>query len=146
MLSIFLSVLDQTIVTVSLPAVSTDLADFDLLAWMVSAHIVAMTVSTSIYGRLGNLCGHRHLMLFTIAVFTVASLLCGFAQSIGQLALARVLQGVGTGGLMVVSQAIIGDIIPLRERDRHQGYFSSMYAVASAASPVLGSLLIEYLS
>ena len=138
MLSIFLSALDQTIVAVSLPAISADFADLDLLAWVISAYMVAMTVSMPIYGKLGDLYGRRRLMLFAIVVFTAASLLCGLAQSMGQLVLARVLQGVGAGGLMAVSQAIIGDIVPPRERGRYQGYFSSMYAIASVAGPVLG--------
>ncbi|SPY95865.1 MFS family transporter [Pseudomonas aeruginosa] len=139
MLSIFLSALDQTIVAVSLPAISADFADLDLLAWVISAYMVAMTVSMPIYGKLGDLYGRRRLMLFAIVVFTAASLLCGLAQSMGQLVLARVLQGIGAGGLMAVSQAIIGDIVPPRERGRYQGYFSSMYAIASVAGPVLGA-------
>lgn len=114
MLSIFLSALDQTIVAVSLPAISADYADLDLLAWVISAYMVAMTVSMPIYGKLGDLYGRRRLMLFAIVVFTAASLLCGLAQSMGQLVLARVLQGIGAGGLMAVSQAIIGDIVPPR--------------------------------
>lgn len=146
MLAIFLGALDQTIVAVSLPAISAGFGDFDLLAWVISGYMVAMTVSMPIYGKLGDLYGRRRLMLFSIALFTFASLLCGLAQSMEQLVLARVLQGVGAGGLMSVSQAIIGDIVPPRERGRYQGYFSSMYAVASIAGPVLGGLLTEYLS
>ncbi|VTL99283.1 MFS family transporter [Pseudomonas aeruginosa] len=146
MLSIFLSALDQTIVAVSLPAISADFADLNLLAWVISGYMVAMTVSMPIYGKLGDLYGRRRLMLFAIAVFSAASLLCGLAQSMGQLVLGRVLQGIGAGGLMAVSQAIVGDIVPPRERGRYQGYFSSMYAIASVAGPVLGGLLTEYLS
>ncbi|MEG7359019.1 MDR family MFS transporter [Pseudomonas citronellolis] len=146
MLAIFLGALDQTIVAVSLPAISAGFANFDLLAWVISGYMVAMTISMPIYGKLGDLYGRRRLMLFATALFTFASLLCGLAQSMEQLVLARVLQGVGAGGLMSVSQAIIGDIVPPRERGRYQGYFSSMYAVASIAGPVLGGLLTEYLS
>lgn len=146
MLAIFLGALDQTIVAVSLPAISAGFGDFDLLAWVISGYMVAMTISMPIYGKLGDLYGRRVLMLFAIALFTFASLLCGAAQSMEQLVIARVLQGIGAGGMMSVSQAIIGDIVPPRERGRYQGYFSSMYAVASIAGPVLGGLLTEYLS
>ncbi len=146
MLAIFLGALDQTIVAVSLPAISAGFGDFDLLAWVISGYMVAMTISMPIYGKLGDLYGRRVLMLFAIGLFTAASALCGAAQSMEQLVLARVLQGIGAGGMMSVSQAIIGDIVPPRERGRYQGYFSSMYAVASIAGPVLGGLLTEYLS
>lgn len=146
MLAIFLGALDQTIVAVSLPAISSGFGNFELLAWVISGYMVAMTVAMPIYGKLGDLYGRRRLMLFATALFTFASLLCGLAQSMEQLVLARVLQGIGAGGLMSVSQAIIGDIVPPRERGRYQGYFSSMYAVASIAGPVLGGLLTEHLS
>lgn len=146
MLAIFLGALDQTIVAVSLPAISAGFGDFDLLAWVISGYMVAMTISMPIYGKLGDLYGRRVLILFAIGLFTAASLLCGAAQSMEQLVIARVLQGIGAGGMMSVSQAIIGDIVPPRERGRYQGYFSSMYAIASIAGPVLGGLLTEYLS
>jgi multidrug resistance protein len=108
--------------------------------------MVAMTVAVPIYGKLGDLYGRRKLMLFGMGLFTLASLFCGMAQSMEQLVLARILQGIGAGGMISVSQAIIGDIVPPRERGRYQGYFSSMYAVASVAGPVLGGYMTEYLS
>lgn len=146
MMAIFLSALDQTIVAVSMPAISAQFHDFDLLAWVISAYMVALTVAVPIYGKLGDLYGRRRLMLFGLALFTFASLLCGMAQSMEQLVLARILQGIGAGGMVSVSQAIIGDIIPPRERGRYQGYFSGMYAVASVLGPVLGGVMTEYLS
>lgn len=146
MMAVFLSALDQTIVAVSMPAISARFHDFDLLAWVISAYMVALTVAVPIYGKLGDLYGRRRLMLFGLGTFTVASLLCGAAQSMEQLVLARVLQGIGAGGMVSVSQAIIGDIVPPRERGRYQGYFSSMYAVASVLGPVLGGFMTEYLS
>ncbi|WP_290447561.1 MDR family MFS transporter [Pseudomonas sp. 21LCFQ02] len=146
MLAIFLSALDQTIVAVSLPAISSQLHDVELLAWVISGYLVAMTVAVPIYGKLGDLYGRRRLMLTGLALFTLASLFCALAQNMEQLVLARVLQGIGAGGMVSVSQAIIGDIIPPRERGRYQGYFSSMYALASVAGPVLGGLMTEYLS
>lgn len=146
MMAVFLSALDQTIVAVSMPAISAQFHDFDLLAWVISAYMVALTVAVPIYGKLGDLYGRRRLMLFGLATFTLASLFCALAQSMKQLVLARVLQGIGAGGMVSVSQAIIGDIVPPRERGRYQGYFSGMYAAASVAGPVLGGFMTEYLS
>ena len=146
MMAVFLSALDQTIVAVSMPAISAQFKDVELLAWVISAYIVALTVAVPIYGKLGDLYGRRKLMLFGLGTFTLASLLCGWAQSMEQLVLARILQGIGAGGMVSVSQAIVADIVPPRERGRYQGYFSSMYAVASVAGPVLGGLMTEYLS
>lgn len=146
MLAIFLGALDQTIVAVSIPAISAQFKDVSQLAWVISGYMVAMTVAVPIYGKLGDLYGRRRLMLFGMGLFTVASLFCGLAQNMEQLVLARIIQGIGAGGMISVSQAIIGDIIPPRERGRYQGYFSSMYAVASVAGPVLGGYMTEYLS
>ena len=146
MLAIFLGALDQTIVAVSMPAISAQFKDVSLLAWVISGYMVAMTVAVPIYGKLGDLYGRRKLMLFGMGLFTLASLFCGMAQSMEQLVLARIFQGIGAGGMISVSQAIIGDIVPPRERGRYQGYFSSMYAVASVAGPVLGGYMTEYLS
>ncbi|HWT70440.1 MAG TPA: MDR family MFS transporter [Pseudomonas sp.] len=146
MMAIFLGALDQTIVAVSMPAISAQFKDVSLLAWVISGYMVAMTVAVPIYGKLGDLYGRRKLMLFGMGLFTLASLFCGMAQSMEQLVLARIFQGIGAGGMISVSQAIIGDIVPPRERGRYQGYFSSMYAVASVAGPVLGGYMTEYLS
>jgi len=146
MLCTFLGALDQTIVAVSMPAISSQLSDVDLLAWVIAGYMVAMTVATPIYGKLGDLYGRRRILTIGMAIFTLSSLFCGLAQSMEQLVLARILQGIGAGGMVSVSQAIIGDIVAPRERGRYQGYFSSMYALASVAGPVLGGYLTQYLS
>ena len=146
MLAIFLGALDQTIVAVSLPAISAQLNDVELLAWVIAGYMVAMTVATPIYGKLGDLYGRRWLILFGTGLFTLASLCCGLAQTMEQLVLARIVQGIGAGGMVSVSQAIIGDIVPPRERGRYQGYFSGMYALASVLGPVLGGYMTEYVS
>ncbi|WP_060508470.1 MDR family MFS transporter [Pseudomonas sp. NBRC 111124] len=146
MLAIFLGALDQTIVAVSMPAISAQFNDVGLLAWVISGYMVAMTVAVPIYGKLGDLYGRRRMILTGISLFTLASIACALAQDMQQLVMARVLQGIGAGGMVSVSQAIIGDFVPPRERGRYQGYFSSMYAVASVAGPVLGGWLTEYLS
>ncbi|WP_245217803.1 MDR family MFS transporter [Pseudomonas eucalypticola] len=146
MLSIFLGALDQTIVAVSMPAISAQFNDVNLLAWVISGYMVAMTVAVPIYGKFGDLYGRRLMILTGLALFTLASLFCAMAQSMEQLVVARVVQGIGAGGMVSVSQAIIGDFVPPRERGRYQGYFSSMYAAASVAGPVLGGYMTEYLS
>jgi multidrug resistance protein len=146
MLAIFLGALDQTIVAVSLPAISAQFNDVELLAWVISGYMVAMTVATPIYGKLGDLYGRRRMILIGTGVFTLASVFCALAQSMEQLVLARILQGIGAGGMVSVSQAIIGDIVPPRERGRYQGYFSSMYAAASVLGPVLGGFMTQYWS
>ncbi|WP_434771017.1 MDR family MFS transporter [Pseudomonas entomophila] len=146
MLATLLGALDQTIVAVSLPAISAQFGEVGLLAWVVSGYMVAMTIAVPLYGKLGDLYGRRLMILTGTAVFTVASVACALAQDMPQLIAARVLQGLGAGGMISVSQAIVGDLVPPRERGRYQGYFSGMYAVASVAGPVLGGGLTEYLS
>ena len=146
MLAIFLAALDQTIVAVSLPAISTDLGHFNLISWVISGYLVSMTVTTPVYGKLGDLFGRRKMMMIALATFTVGSVICGFATSLLMLIVARVIQGLGAGGLLSLGQAIVGDLIPPRERGRYQGYFSGMYALASVFGPVLGGVLTQYIS
>lgn len=140
-LGLFLAALDQTIVAVALPDIAQQLAGRELLAWVVSGYMLAMTVSTPIFGKLGDLLGRRRLLSVSIILFIVASCLCGFAQSMPQLVAARMLQGVAAGGLMAIIQALIGDLIAPAERGRYQAWFSGMFALASLIGPLLGGLL-----
>lgn len=146
MLAMFLASLDQTIVATSLSTMAQDLNGWSLMSWVVSAYLVATTVTTPIYGRLSDLYGRRPILLISIALFVAASVLCALSQTMLELIAARVLQGVGGGGLRSVSQAAIADVIPPRERGKYQGYFSSVMAVSNLLGPVLGGFFADYLT
>ena len=146
LLAILMGALDQTIISVALPVLSAELGGFDWLAWVVSGYLVAVAVVTPIFGKLGDLYGRRLMLSVSIAIFLAASVLCALSTSMAMLVAARVLQGVGGGGLISISQGIIADVISPRERGRYQGYVSGTYAVASVSGPLLGGLLTHYLS
>ncbi|HTV46012.1 MAG TPA: MDR family MFS transporter [Stellaceae bacterium] len=146
MLAMFLASLDQTIVATSLSAMAQDLNGWALISWVVSAYLVASTVTTPIYGRLSDLYGRRPILMVSIALFVAASVLCASAHTMLELIGARLLQGVGGGGLRSVSQAAIADVIPPRERGKYQGYFSSVMAISNLLGPVLGGFFAEDLS
>jgi EmrB/QacA subfamily drug resistance transporter len=146
MLAMFLASLDQTIVATSLSTMARDLNGWELMPWVVSAYLVTSTTTTPIYGRLSDLYGRRPVLLVAISLFVGASVLCALAQSMPQLIAARLLQGIGGGGLRSISQAIVADIVPPRERGRYQGYFTTTFAVSSTLGPVLGGFFADYLS
>jgi EmrB/QacA subfamily drug resistance transporter len=146
MLALFLASLDQTIVATSLSTMARDLDGWQLMPWVVSAYLVTSTTTTPIYGRLSDLYGRRPVLLVAISLFVGASVLCALAQSMPQLIGARLIQGLGGGGLRSVSQAIVADIVPPRERGRYQGYFTSTFAISSTLGPVLGGFFADYLS
>ena len=122
LLCIFLAAIDQTVVIPAVPSIAADLHGFGHLAWIVTAYLLTSTVATPIYGKLSDIYGRRALLLPAIVLFVIASMLCGFAQSLWQLILARALQGLGGAGLMSMSQASIADVVSPRERGRYQGY------------------------
>ncbi|HEX7746608.1 MAG TPA: MDR family MFS transporter [Micromonosporaceae bacterium] len=146
MLGMFVAALSQTIVATALPTIVGELGGQEQLAWVVSATLLASTASTPIWGKLSDLYGRKIMFQSAIAVFLVASLGAGFAQNMAELIGARALQGLGVGGLMALSQAIIGDVASPRERGRYQGYIGGVFGVATVAGPLLGGFLVEHLS
>ncbi len=146
MLAMFLASLDQTIVATSLSTMAQDLNGWSTMSWVVSAYLVATTVTTPIYGRLSDLYGRRPILLVSIMLFLIASVLCALSRTMPQLIAARVLQGIGGGGLRSVSQAAVADVIPPRERGKYQGYFASVMAISNLLGPVLGGFFSDYLS
>ena len=143
MLPMFLAVVDQTIVATALPAIVANLGGVERASWIVIAYLIAATVAAPIYGRLGDAFGRRNLMFVALGIAIVATLLCATAKSIEMLALARVLQGFGGGGLMTLSQALVGESIPPRERARYQGYLAAVAVCANSFGPVVGGILTE---
>jgi EmrB/QacA subfamily drug resistance transporter len=146
MLGMFLAALDQTIVSTALPTIVGDLGGLNHLSWVVTSYLLASTVSTPLYGKLGDMIGRKPVFLAAILIFLAGSMLAGLSQSMAELIGFRALQGIGAGGLMVGAQAIIADIVPPRERGRYMGLIGSVFAVASVAGPLLGGFLVDNLS
>src|SRR5438067_7727463 len=146
MLGMFLAALDQTIVSTALPTIVGDLGGLNHLSWVVTSYLLASTVSTPLYGKLGDMLGRKPVFMAAILIFLAGSMLAGLSQTMGQLIGFRALQGIGAGGLMVGAQAIIADIVPPRERGRYTGLIGGVFAVASVAGPLLGGFLVDNLS
>ena len=145
MLPMFLAVVDQTIVATALPAIAASLGEVERVSWVVTAYLIAITIAAPVYGRLGDAFGRRRLMLAALAIFMIASLLCALAPSIELLTAARVLQGLGGGGLMVSAFAMIGELFEPRERAKYQGYSSAAFTLASVVGPIGGGYLTDLL-
>jgi EmrB/QacA subfamily drug resistance transporter len=141
MVAMFLAALDQTVVSTAIRTISDDLQGYDLQAWATTAFLITSTIATPLYGKLSDIYGRRPFYLFAISVFVVGSALCGIAGSMYELAAYRAIQGVGAGGLMALALAIIGDIVPPRQRSRYQGYFMAVWGTASVLGPVIGGFL-----
>jgi EmrB/QacA subfamily drug resistance transporter len=146
MLGMFLAALDQTIVSTALPTIVGDLGGLSHLSWVVTSYLLASTVSTPIYGKLGDMYGRKPVFLAAILIFLAGSMLAGLSQTMNELIGFRALQGAGAGGLMVGAQAIIADIVPPRQRGRYMGLIGSVFAVASVAGPLLGGFFVDSLS
>ena len=142
--SMFLGALDATLVGTAMPTVIASLGGMHLYAWVFAVYTLALTAAMPVLGRLSDLYGRRNLFLIAVGVFTAGSALCGLAQSIVQLILARAIQGIGCGGIFALSQAIFGEVFPLHERGRMQGYLASTWGIASLVGPPAGGLFADY--
>ena len=145
-LVLLLAVLDQTIVAIALPTIVRELGELSHLSWVVTAYLLASTIVAPLYGKLGDMYGRKIVLQIAIVVFLVGSVLCGLSQTTAQLVLARGLQGIGGGGLIVTATAVVGDLVPPRERGRYQGIFGAVFGIATIVGPPLGGLLVDHLS
>ncbi|MCU1692480.1 MAG: transporter [Frankiales bacterium] len=141
LLGMFLAALDQTIVSTAMRTIADKLDGQTAQAWVTTAYLITSTISTPLYGKLSDSYGRKKFYLAAIIIFLVGSLLCGTATGIYQLAGYRAIQGLGAGGLMSLAFAIVGDIVPPRERGRYQAYFMSVFGTSSVLGPVLGGFL-----
>jgi len=141
MLGMFLAALDQTIVSTSIRTISDDLHGLSQQAWATTAYLITSTIATPLYGKLSDLYGRKPYYLAAITIFVAGSVLCTFSTSMTELAAFRAVQGLGAGGLMSLALAIIGDIVPPRERARYQGYMLGTFATSSVAGPLIGGAL-----
>lgn len=145
-LPMFMAAADQTLLATATPAIADSLGDLRDSSWIAVAYLLSAAVIVPVYGRLGDVRGKRSMLLVALGAFTLGSLACAAAQSMPQLIAARVLQGLGGGGLMMLSHALIGELVPPVERVRFQGYFAVMFALASMGGPVIGGFVVTYVS
>jgi EmrB/QacA subfamily drug resistance transporter len=146
MLALLLAALDQTIVSTALPTIVSDLGGLNHLSWVVTAYLLASTASTPLWGKLGDQYGRKRLFRASIVLFLIGSALCGLSQDMFELIVFRAVQGLGGGGLLVLVVAIVGDVVPPRERGRYQGLFGAVFGVSSVCGPLLGGWFVDNLS
>jgi EmrB/QacA subfamily drug resistance transporter len=146
LLVMLLAALDSTIVSTALPTIVRDLGGLEHLAWVVTGYLLAQTIVTPVYGKLGDLYGRKIVLQAAVVLFLAGSALCGLSQSMTQLIAFRGIQGLGGGGLLVTTQAVVGEIVPPRDRGRYQGFFGAVFGLASIAGPLLGGFFTTHLS
>lgn len=146
LLVMLLSALDQTIVSTALPTIVGELGGLDKLSQVVTAYILSSTIVVPLYGKFGDLFGRKIVLQIAIVLFLAGSVLCGLAQNMTQLVLMRGLQGLGGGGLMVISMAAVADVIPPAERGRYQGLFGGVFGLATVIGPLIGGFIVQHAS
>ncbi|SEQ88012.1 drug resistance transporter, EmrB/QacA subfamily [Lentzea xinjiangensis] len=146
LLAMLLAALDQTIVSTALPTMVADLGGGAHLSWVVTSYLLAETIMTVLIGKFGDLYGRKKAFVVSVALFLVGSFFAGWSESMGVLIAFRAVQGLGAGGLMVTSTAIIADVVPLRERGKFQGFAGAVFGIATVAGPLLGGLFVDHLS
>lgn len=146
MLVMLLAALDQTIVSTALPRIASELNGLNKLSWVATAYLLTSAITTPIYGKISDMLGRKKIFQIAISIFLVSSVLCGISQNMTELVFARALQGIGAGGLMSLVLAIVGDVIPPRQRGKYMGYFGAVFAVSSVVGPLLGGFLTDSLS
>ena len=146
MLGMLLAALDSTIVSTALPTIVSDLGGAGHLSWVVTAYLLAETIAAVLAGKFGDLFGRKFIFQLSAAIFVLGSFICGLAPNMLTLVLARALQGIGGGGLMVTATALIADVIPLRERGKYQGALGAVFGVTTVVGPLVGGLFTDHLS
>lgn len=144
MLPMFMGAVDQTLLVTATPRIAVELGGLSLSSWIAAGYLLASTITAPLYGRLGDRFGRRQVMLVALTIFAIGSVACALAPSMHLLIAARVLQGLGGGGLMVLSQALIGELVPPWERPRYQGYFALIFTVSSVGGPLIGGFVVHH--
>ncbi|NYI03208.1 MDR family MFS transporter [Allostreptomyces psammosilenae] len=143
LLTMLMASLDQTILGTALPTIVGELEGVNHMSWVITSYLLATTICMPIFGKLGDLYGRKNLFLISIAIFVIASALCGFSQSMMQLIVFRGIQGIGGAGLMICAQAIVADVVPARDRGRYMGVMGGVFALSSVAGPLIGGFFTD---
>ncbi|MER2089985.1 MAG: MDR family MFS transporter [Sporosarcina sp.] len=146
MLAMFVGAVEATIVTTAMPAIASDLGGFSRYSWIFSAYLLMSTVTVLIYGKLADLFGRKPILFIGLTIFLIGSILCGFAVSMEQLIVFRLIQGLGAGAVMPIATTIVGDIYTTEERAKIQGYLSSVWGISAVSGPVIGGLIVQYMN